>query len=93
MLSDEIGSRNLGGAKPYPDDMKLDIAVNGKIYDTWDKEKFMLDSKELSYNEAFYKLITNDTSVNGKNVEFGLRIRSESDPKGAGLGIAHIYWS
>ena len=78
----------------YPDDVKMDIAVNGKIYDTWDKDKIMSNAyPELAYNEAIYRLVTNDMSVNGKNVEFGLRMRSESDPKGAGLGVTHIYWS
>ena len=93
-LGSEDNERNLGKAIEYPDDVKLDIAINGKIYATWDKEKIMSNAyPELAYNEAVYKFATNDPSVNGKNVELGLRITSASSPKGAGLGVAHIYWS
>lgn len=82
--------RELGGyVKPLPDDFKFDIAVNGKI-ETWDLEKFMSHTKEVAYNEAFYPLV-NDETLSGP-VELAIRMRSESDPKGAAITLNHIYW-
>lgn len=81
---------------PYPDDTFFDIAINGKIVDTWDKEKFDSVNKEISYNEAFYKFFDDENfieSEEGEPVEFGLRIRSESDPKLAGTSITHLYYA
>ena len=93
MLSDSDGKRKLGKAIPYPDDVKWEIAINGKIYATWDLEKINEQIKEIAYNEAFYTFATNDPSVNGENVELAIRVTSESNPKGAGLGVTHVYWS
>lgn len=91
------GERALGKAPvPYPDDVMIDIAVNGKIVSTWDNDYFQSVSKEISYNEAFYKFYDDENFTqkeDGEPVEFGLRIRSESNPRRAGLSITHIYYA
>jgi len=90
----EDGNRKLGNIaqNEYPDDFKFDIAVNGKIVDTWDKEKFMSHAyPEMAYNNAFFPLVT-DESLRGP-VELGLRVSSTINPKVAGLTVTHIYWA
>jgi len=76
---------------PYPDDFKFEIAINGKVVSTWDKETFMSHSKEVAYNQAMFPLVTDET-LSGP-VELGLRLGSESDPRAAGLAITHIYYA
>ena len=78
--------------KPWPEDFKLEIAINGEIYDTWDRDKIMPHTGEVAYNQAFYPFVT-DESINGSNIELGLRLSSELEPKGAALSITHIYYS
>ncbi len=74
----------------------IDIALNGKIIATWDKEYFDSVNKAIAYNMAFYKFFDDENftqSADGEPVEFGLRVRSESNPKRAGLSISHIYYA
>ncbi len=72
--------------------MIFEIAINGKIYDTWDKDKFMSNAyPELAYNQAIYRFVT-DENISG-SVDLGLRISSESDPKQVGLSVTHIYYA
>ncbi len=88
------GERRLGNpaAFKYPEDFKLEIAVNGKIVDTWDEAKFMSHAyPEMAYNNAFYPLVT-DENLKGE-VELGLRTSSTISPKEAGLTVTHIYWA
>ncbi len=91
------GQRALGGnVSEYPDDVKIDIAVNEKIVATWDKAKIEILRKEVSYNEAFYKMFDDENftmDAEGTEVELGLRIRSESNPRGAGISVSHIYYA
>ena len=91
------GERALGGkVLPWPDDTMIDIAVNGEIVSTWDLDYFQSVNKEISYNEAFYKFFDDEDFTqkeDGESVEFGLRIRSESNPRRAGLSITHIYYA
>ena len=90
------GQRNLGKVDPWPDDVKLDIAINGKIVSTWDWDYFESINKSVAYNMAFYKFFDNENftqNAEGEPVEFGLRIRSESNPKKAGLAISHLYYA
>lgn len=81
--------------KPLPDDFQLDIAVNGNIIKTWNHTTFMEHTKEAAYNEAFYPFIDDESIVSGdepEEIEVGLRIRSESNPKDASFGITHFYY-
>eukprot|EP00558_Chaetoceros_sp_UNC1202_P010884 CAMPEP_0197243762 /NCGR_PEP_ID=MMETSP1429-20130617/9101_1 /TAXON_ID=49237 /ORGANISM="Chaetoceros sp., Strain UNC1202" /LENGTH=881 /DNA_ID=CAMNT_0042704027 /DNA_START=58 /DNA_END=2703 /DNA_ORIENTATION=- len=88
------GSRQLKAAPvPWPDDIKLDIAVNGKIHKTLNKEEFFKMASEIAYNEAYYKLVDDASVATGEPVELGIRIRSTEDPKKASFGITHIYWA
>ena len=43
---------------------------------------------ELAYNQAIYNFVTDESG--NREVEFGLRISSESDRKQAGLSVTHI---
>ena len=91
------GGRKLGGKViPWPDDVKVDIAINGKIIKTHDKEEFSVWTAEIAYNEAFYPLLDDKDFLTGndrKNVEVGFRIRSESDPLNAGISFTHVYYA
>ena len=89
------GNRALGKVVPWPDDVEIDIALNGKIIATWNWEYFESINVAMAYNEAFYKFYDDEnfTSGEGEPVEFGLRIRSESNPKRAGLAVSHIYYA
>jgi hypothetical protein len=51
----------------------------------------MARTGEIAYNESFYPLV-DDKSVTG-DVELGLRMRSEKDPRVAGMAVTHIYWA
>lgn len=94
---EEVGGRNLGGYHPpWPEDSFVDIAVNGKIITTYNQTEFMAWKAEMAYNEAFYLLMDDKDLVQGDepvSLELGIRLRSESDPKGVGLGITHIYYA
>ena len=90
---EEDGHRKLAtiAQNEYPDDFKFEIAVNGKIVETWDREKFMSHAyPEMAYNQAIFPLAT-DESLRGP-VELGLRVTSTINPKQAGLSVTHIYW-
>merc|ERR1711957_719409 len=83
-VNNGIGGRLLGGkVEAWPDDTFFDIAVNGKIVKTYNYEEMMARTGEIAYNESFYPLV-DDKSVTG-NVELGLRMRSEKDPRVAGM--------
>ncbi len=84
--------RNLGGkVLPFPDDLAIDISINGKIISTWDKTMVDKLKVEIAYNEAFYPIL-DDENITG-DVEFAIRTRSEADPKMAGWTVTHVYWS
>jgi hypothetical protein len=86
--------RNLKAAPiPFPDDFLFDIAVNGQIHDTWDKEKFMEYAKEIAYNQAFYPLVDDEKFKGAGAVELSIRFRSEKDPTNAACTITHLYYA
>jgi hypothetical protein len=86
--------RNLKAApQPFPDDFFFDIAVNGQIHDTWDKEKFMEYAKEIAYNQAFYPLVDDEKFKGAGDVELSIRFRSEKDPTNAACTITHLYYA
>jgi hypothetical protein len=90
-VNNGIGGRLLGKVEAWPDDLFFDIAVNGKIVKTYNYEEMMAKTGEIAYNESFYPLV-DDKSVTG-DVELGLRMRSEKDPRMAGMAVTHIYWA
>ena len=94
---EEVGGRNLGGYhEPWPEDCFVDVAVNGKIITTYNQTEFLEWKVSMAYNEAFYLFMDDKDLVQGDepvSVELGIRLRSESNPKGAGLGITHIYYA
>ena len=70
--------------------------MNGKIITTYNQTEFLEWKVSMAYNEAFYLFMDDKDFVQGDepvSLELGIRLRSESDPKGAGLGITHIYYA
>jgi hypothetical protein len=89
----DSNQRKLGGpVSDYPKDFKLEIAVNGKIIRVWTYDEFKAMIGEVAYNQAFFPLVDDDTLPVG-NVELGIRLKSETNPKDAGMGVTHIYWA
>ncbi len=121
------GRRRL--TKDWPEDFKLDVAVDGNIIKTYNYDEmkefgecdtskipslsigsfihfyffpsdhlhlFPNAAKEMAHNEAFYPLVDDENIVPGneaKEVELGLRIRSDSSPFDAAFGLTHIYYA
>lgn len=74
----------------------MDIAINGEIIDTWDLEKFEPKNKDIAYNENFIKFFDDEnfiTNKEGESIEFAFRIRSETNPRGAGISFTHLYYA
>lgn len=89
---DQDGGRLLGGkVEDWPDDFFVDIAVNGKIIKTYNYEEMKAKIGEIAYNESYYPLM-DDKDVTG-DVELGIRLRSEKDPRVASMAVTHIYWA
>ena len=70
----------------------MDIAINGKIVKTYNQTEFRAFANEIAHNEAFYPLVDDKELAIG-DVELGFRLRSEIDPRGAGLAFSHIYYA
>ena len=91
------GRRELKTPVPeWPDDTMVDIAANGKILKSFNKEEWMQWKEQIAYNEAFYPLLDDKDLVKGDKaepVELGFRIRSETNPRGAAISITHIYYA
>lgn len=86
--------------KPWPADMEIDIAFNGKIVDTLhggptvNSQPELIETRpQLSYNEQFIKLLDDKTLADGSDLEFAIRIRSAENPKDASFGISYIYYA
>lgn len=101
-LKDEVeGERSMKALpKPWPADMEIDIAVNGKIVDTLhggpsvnSVPELIQDRPQLSYNEQFFKLLDDKSLADGGDLEFAIRIRSTENPKDASFGISYIYYA
>jgi len=91
------GSRNLK-APPidWPEDIEVDIAVNGKIVRTFNYTEFKPMATEIAYNEAFYLLLDDESVVAGdkyEEIKLGLRIRSQIGAGLASFGVTHIYYA
>ena len=86
--------RNLGTVIPWPDDVIIEIAVDGKIVAT--KYKDFSEIQAMAYNQGIYPLVNDESLIKGdepESVELGIRIRSETNPKDAALSITHIYYA
>ena len=78
---------------PWPDDITLDISLNGEIYRTFVADELNVMKVEAAYNEAYYKFVDDPDRFDGGPVELGMRIQSTEKPKDASFGITHIYWA
>ena len=82
-----------------PDDMKFDIAMNGKIRHTMKKDEFMSWGKEHIKNFALWPILDDvewakDDKGNGdgEDVEVGVRLRSAMGRE-ATMRISHVYYA
>ena len=72
----------------------MDIAINGQIVKTWDFDKLVELRTEITHNQAMYPMIDDQKLAgNNQDVELAIRLRSEKDPRSAGMGLAHIYYA
>ncbi len=93
--TDDGGRRNLrkkAVIPSWPADMMIDVAVNGKIVKTYPVAEYDPYRTPITYMEAFYPML-DDKSIAGTNVEIGFRLRSEENPRDAGISITHIYYA
>ena len=89
--------RSLGGrVSPMPDDMKFEVAIDGKIVKTWDHDEFMSYGKEVVKNFALWPLLDEvewaKGNGGGKDVEVAIRLRSEAGRE-CQLGVSHVYYA
>lgn len=91
--------RNLGKATPdqlVPKDLKFDIAINGVITKTMEREEWMLYIGEASKNCAVWPVLDDITMAekdwDGEPVEVAVRFRSEENPR-ATYCISHVYYA
>lgn len=88
------GGRSLGKVTEFPEDVKVEWAINGKIVLTWDLDDIKELRLEVQHNIAFYPIIDDKTVAGGmKDVELALRISSQIDPRLAGMGLTHLYYA
>merc|ERR1712165_574259 len=83
------GTRSLGGkVTEFPDDVKVEWAINGKVVTTWDLDDIKEYRKETQHNIAFYPIVDSKDLAGGmKDVELALRISSETEPRLCGWGL------
>jgi len=79
-----------------PADLEMDIAIDGVITKTMEKEEWELYSKERAKNVAVWPIL-NDISMaerdwEGKSVEVAIRFRSKINPNVA-YCISHVYYA
>ena len=95
----EDTNRNLEeGLGGWPEDMFIDVAVNGKVVKTYTAAEYFKYANPIAYNNAFYPFLDDKSIVDIKGgklqpIDVGLRIRSESDPKNAGFQLTHVYYA
>jgi hypothetical protein len=78
---------------PWPEDFMIDIAVNGKIHKSYTKEEWYKYAEPIAYNNAMYPLVDDKSFVGSGAIEIGIRLRSESNPRNAGMNLSHIYFA
>jgi hypothetical protein len=86
--------RNLGKIVPWPDDIMIEVAIDGKIVAT--KYKDFSEIEAMAYSQGIYPLLNDESLIQGnepKAVELAIRIRSETNPKDAALSVSHIYYA
>lgn len=86
--------RSLGKVIPWPDDTIIEIAIDGTIVATKNKDFSLIEA--MAYNQGIYPLINDEKLIDGNEprpVELGIRIRSESNPKDASFAVTHIYYA
>jgi len=78
---------------PWPEDFMIDIAVNGKIHKSYTKEEWYKYAEPIAYNNAMYPLVDDKSFAGSGAIEIGIRLRSESNPRNAGMTLSHIYFA
>lgn len=83
-----------------PSDMKMDVAINGKITKTFEREEWISHVGEMSKNCAVWPILDDESMAKkdwkegdeGEAVEVGIRFRIESNPH-QGYCISHVYYA
>uniref|UniRef100_A0A6T7GFJ6 Uncharacterized protein n=1 Tax=Attheya septentrionalis TaxID=420275 RepID=A0A6T7GFJ6_9STRA len=94
-MGEEEHQRRLkpGPEQLVPQDMKMDVAINGKIIKTWEREEWMKSAVETSKNCALWPLLDDESWDQGDEpVELAIRFRIDSNPH-QGYCISHIYYA
>jgi len=94
------GNRRLG-KELIPDDLEMDVAINGKITKVWKSEEWVKYTAEPSKNCAVWPLLDDaamakknmDEGKDGEPVEVAIRYRSKSVPLGFNFCFSHIYYA
>jgi len=102
---EEMGHRHRQLGKPTPDqlihkDLKMDVAINGKITKTFDAEEWRKYIGEMSKNCAVWPILDDESMAErdwdegdeGEPVEVGIRFRIDSQPH-QGYCISHVYYA
>ena len=95
---EEEGQRDLKATfeQTVPRDLKMDIALNGKIVKTMEYDEWKTHSAEFVKNVALWPIL-DDISMaerdwEGEPVEVGIRFHSQLKPN-QGFCISHVYYA
>lgn len=96
---EEAERRRLGKASIpdfVPPDLKMDIAINGKITKTMEREEWVQYVGEYVKNVALWPLLNDESMAqrdwDGEPMEVAIRFRSELKPQ-QGYTVSHIYYA
>uniref|UniRef100_A0A7S4J0A1 Uncharacterized protein n=1 Tax=Odontella aurita TaxID=265563 RepID=A0A7S4J0A1_9STRA len=89
-----------GPAKVHPDDMKFEVAINGEVIKSSNKEEFLSYGKEIVKNFALWPMMDDVEwakrdwgDQEGEDVELAVRITCPSKPRSCTIGISHVYYA
>jgi len=94
------GRKLLGPDDRVPQDFKMDVAINGKLHKTWEREEWLKYAGEASKNCAVWPIFVDESMAmrdwkegdEGEPVEVAIRFRIESEPQ-RGYCISHVYYA
>ena len=79
-----------------PTDLEMDIAINGKIIKTMDREEFIGNTREYVKNVALFPLLNDESMAQkdwkGERMEVAIRFRTEKSPQQT-YCLSHIYYA
>jgi hypothetical protein len=79
-----------------PSDLQMDIAINGKIVHTMDREEFIKHTAEYVKNVAVFPLLNDESMAirdwDGEPMEVAIRFRSKKSPQQT-YCLSHLYYA